>query len=178
MNQATDNGSRRTIGRVLGHAAAALLFTAAIIQPKVANAAHGGGGFHGGGGGFHGGGFAGLHGGGFHSGGFHGHEGGFHGGGFHHRFRHFRGGFGFGGVYAPFWWGYGYPYYNYGYYGNYPDYRSYGYDPGSSYYGNYPNYGYGSQPNARQTWYYCSDPAGYYPYVTKCNTGWQPVPAS
>jgi hypothetical protein len=166
MNQATDNGSRRTIGRVLGHAAAALLFTAAIIQPKVANAVHGGGGFHGGGGGFHGGGFAGLHGGGFHS------------GGFHHRFRHFRGGFGFGGIYAPFWWGYGYPYYNYGYYGNYPDYRSYGYDPGSSYYGNYPNYGYGSQPNARQTWYYCSDPAGYYPYVTKCNTGWQPVPAS
>ena len=166
MNQAADNGSRRTIGKVLGHAAAALLFTAAIIQPKVANAAHGGGGFHGGGGGFHGGGFAGLHGGGFHS------------GGFHHRFRHFRGGFGFGWIYAPFWWGYGYPYYNYGYYGNYPDYRSYGYDPGSSYYGNYPNYGYGSQPNARQTWYYCSDPAGYYPYVTKCNTGWQPVPAS
>ena len=41
MNQATDNGSRRTIGRVLGHAAAVLLFTAAIIQPKVANAAHG-----------------------------------------------------------------------------------------------------------------------------------------
>jgi hypothetical protein len=178
MNQATDNGSRRTIGRVLGHAAAALLFTAAIIQPKVANAADGGGGFHGGGGGFHGGGFAGLHGGGFHSGGFHGHEGGFHGGGFHHRFRHFRGGFGFGGIYAPFWWGDGYPYNHYGYYGNYPDYRSYGYDPGSSYYGNYPNYGYGSQPNARQTWYYCSDPAGYYPYVTKCNTGWQPVPAS
>ena len=153
MNQATDNGSRRTIGRVLGHAAAALLFTAAIIQPKVANAAHDVGGFHGGGGGFH-------------------------GGGFHHPFRHFRGGFGFGGIYAPFWWGYGDPYYNYGYYGNYPDYRSYGYDPGSSYYGNYPNYGYGSQPNARQTWYYCSDPAGYYPYVTKCNTGWQPVPAS
>jgi len=57
MNQATDNGSRRTIGRVLGHAAAALLFTAAIIQPKVANAAHDVGGFHGGGGGFHGGGF-------------------------------------------------------------------------------------------------------------------------
>ena len=83
MNQATDNGSRRTIGRVLEHAAAALLFTAAIIQPKVANAAHGGGGFHRGGGGFH-------------------------GGGFHHRFRHFRGGFGFGGIYAPFWWGYGY----------------------------------------------------------------------
>ena len=38
--------------------------------------------------------------------------------------------------------------------GNYPDHRYYGYDPGSSYYGNYPDYGYGSQPNARQTWYY------------------------
>jgi hypothetical protein len=25
--------------------------------------------------------------------------------------------------------------------------------------------------------YYCSDPAGYYPYVTQCNTGWQTVPA-
>jgi hypothetical protein len=21
--------------------------------------------------------------------------------------------------------------------------------------------------------YYCSDPAGYYPYVTQCYTGWQ-----
>ena len=26
--------------------------------------------------------------------------------------------------------------------------------------------------------YYCSDPAGYYPYVTQCDTGWQTVPAS
>ena len=35
---------------------------------------------------------------------------------------------------------------------------SYGwdYDPGYSYYGS-------SQPYASQTWYYCSDPAGYYP---------------
>jgi hypothetical protein len=56
------------------------------------------------------------------------------------------------------------------YYGKYP-----GYDPGSSYYGNHPSYG--SQPRARQTWYYCSDPAGYYPYVTQCKTGWLPAPA-
>jgi hypothetical protein len=171
MNQATGNGSRRTIGRVLGAAAAALLFAAAIIQPDVANAAHGGGGggFHGGGAGFHGGGF--------------------HGRGFHHGFRHFDGAFGIGGIFAPFWWGYGYPYSYYGYYGNYPDHRDYGYDPGSSYYGNYPSYdpgssyygnsvGYGSQRSARSTWYYCSDPAGYYPYVSRCNTGWQSVPAS
>ena len=44
------------------------------------------------------------------------------------------------------------------------------------YYGYYDYGGYG-QPYS-QTWYYCSDPAGYYPYVTQCNTGWQPVPAS
>ena len=79
----------------------------------------------------------------------------------------FRGGFGggFGGIYAPYWWDYGYPYYDYGYY---PDY--------GNYYGQ-PYYNYG-QPNAAQTWYYCSNPAGYYPYVTQCNTGWQAVPAS
>ena len=41
-----------------------------------------------------------------------------------------------------------------------------------------PTLAYGSHPNARQTWYYCSDPAGYYPYVTQCKTGWQSVPAS
>jgi len=161
MSQATGNGSRQTIGRVFGCAATALSFVAAIIQPEVANAAHGGSG----GGGFHGGGFAGFHGGGFHGGGF-------HGGGY------FRGGFGLGGIYAPYWWGYAYPYYNHGYYGNYPDYGYYGYDPGSSYYGNYPDYGYGSRPSVGQTWYYCSDPAGYYPYVAQCNTGWQAVPAS
>jgi len=35
-----------------------------------------------------------------------------------------------------------------------------------------------SQPSAAQTWYYCSDPEGYNPYVAQCNTAWQPVPAS
>ena len=56
--------------------------------------------------------------------------------------------------------------------------RNYGYDPGSSYYGNYPDSGYGSQPNARQTWYYCPNPAGYYPSVTHCNTVWEYGPGS
>jgi hypothetical protein len=27
-------------------------------------------------------------------------------------------------------------------------------------------------------WYYCSDPAGYYPYVQACPTGWRTVPAT
>jgi hypothetical protein len=128
--------------------AAALLCATALSQPNPAYA----GGFHGGGGGFHGGG-GGFHGGGF--GGFHG--GGFHGdrfrdGGFHDgRFRDNR--FFFGGSLGYPWWGY------------YPDYGDYGY------YGD-------SQPDSSQTWYYCSDPAGYYPYVTQCNAGWQAVPAS
>jgi hypothetical protein len=106
--------------------------------------------------------YAGPHGGGgggggsFHGGGF----GGFHGGGFHgdrfhdgrfgrDRFRDNR--FFFGGAFAyPYEWDYS------------PDYGYYDY----------------SQPYSSQTWYYCSDPAGYYPYVTQCNTGWQAVAAN
>jgi hypothetical protein len=131
------------------------LCVTALGQPNPAFA----GGFHGGGfGGFHGGGFhaaGGFHGGGFggfHGGGFHGggfHGGGFHGGGFRgDRFHGNR--FFFGGAFADPWWGY------------YPDSGYYDY----------------SQPYSSQTWYYCSDPAGYYPYVAQCNTGWQTVPAS
>lgn len=153
--------------------AAALLGAAVICQPELAHAAHGGGGgggFHGGGR-FHGGGFGGFHGGGFHGGGF----GGFRGGGFHAGVANLHSGFGDGhgghwnhgwhnGRYG-WWWGDGlggsyYPY-DYGWYG-YPDYGYNGY----------------AQPYAGQTWYYCSNPAGYYPYVTQCNTGWQTVPAS
>jgi hypothetical protein len=158
MNQATPKGSRRAVGRVLGGASAALLFVAAIIQPEVTNGDDGGGDGEG----------------------FHGRGEGLRGGGFHHHFGHFRAVFGFEGIYPPFWWGYGYSFYDNGYYDNYPDHRNYGYDPGSSYYGNYPGSGYGSQPNAnaRQTWYYCSDPAGYYPSVTHCNTVWQYGPGS
>ena len=89
-------------------------------------------------------------GGGFHGGGFHG--GGFHGGGFHggrfHDGRFHDNRVFFGGGFGFPWWGY------------YPRYYDY------------------SQPYASQTWYYCSDPAGYYPNVTQCNTGWQAVPAS
>ena len=31
---------------------------------------------------------------------------------------------------------------------------------------------------APQYWYYCSNPAGYYPYVVQCSAGWQRVPAN
>jgi hypothetical protein len=139
--------------------AAALFCATALSQPNLAFAGHGGGGggggFHGGGfgGGFHGGGFGGFHGGGF---------GGFHGGGFHAGFRGFHDGRFDGDRFRDhrfdgdrfrdnrFFFGGYYPYYDY--------------------------YDY-SQPYS-QTWYYCSDPAGYYPYVGQCNTGWQTVPGS
>lgn len=28
-----------------------------------------------------------------------------------------------------------------------------------------------------QTWYYCDNPQGYYPYVNACSSGWRQVPA-
>lgn len=28
-----------------------------------------------------------------------------------------------------------------------------------------------------QTWYYCDNPKGYYPYVSNCQSGWRQVPA-
>jgi hypothetical protein len=47
----------------------------------------------------------------------------------------------------------------------------YGYYPDDTYYDQ-------GQYSPSATWYYCADPAGYYPYVTQCFTGWQSVPAS
>jgi hypothetical protein len=52
------------------------------------------------------------------------------------------------------------------------------YDPylwsGDGAYDDYSGYG---QTYASQSWYYCADPAGYYPYIAQCNTSWQTVPA-
>ena len=151
MQRSSKHRARPSIGRTLA-IAAGLVCAAALSQPNLAEA-HG----VGGGGGFHNSGMGGFHGGRF--GEFHGGFAGFHRGGFrgerfhdgrfdHDRFRDRR--FFFGGAVAYPWWGY------------------------------YPDYGYYdcSQPYASQTWYYCSDPTGYYPYVAQCNTGWQTVPAN
>jgi hypothetical protein len=32
-------------------------------------------------------------------------------------------------------------------------------------------------PAAPQYWYHCSNPEGYYPYISQCQGGWQKVPA-
>lgn len=34
----------------------------------------------------------------------------------------------------------------------------------------------GPAPRASDSWYYCADPQGYYPYVEQCPGGWQAVP--
>jgi hypothetical protein len=84
-------------------------------------------------------------------GGWHG-GGGWHGhGGWHH------GGWGVGYGYSPTWWG--------------PEYSGW-YDNDW----NYPAYA-PAAPNYASTWYYCQNPAGYYPYVAQCYGPWQQVPA-
>jgi hypothetical protein len=55
---------------------------------------------------------------------------------------------------------------------------AYGSYPADAYGGGYDDGGYddSGQPSPSQVWYYCADPAGYYPYVTQCSTDWQMVP--
>jgi hypothetical protein len=162
VQQLNEHRIRPRLGRILGRVAGALLFTTALCQSDLAHA-----GPHGGGGGFHGGGF-------HHAGSFRGGFGGFHGGGFH---RGWHGGF--AGLHNGFGYGHGGQWYHGwrgGRYGWWSGDRLGG-PYGSDY---YPDYGYYSSgtPSASQNWYYCPDPAGYYPYVAQCNTVWQTVPTS
>jgi hypothetical protein len=87
---------------------------------------------------------------------------------------------------GPLWWGWGWPYplaYSYAY--GYPYGYAYAYpDP---VYAEAPVYVEQSRPAQRELasgyWYYCTDPAGYYPYVQSCTQPWmqvapQPAPPS
>ena len=75
---------------------------------------------------------------------------------------------------GPLWWGawpyygaYGYPYYQAAY--SYPVYT----DPPA-----YDQYQYQPTPQAAPAnnfWYYCTEPAGYYPYVQNCSRSWMQV---
>lgn len=161
--------------RTLARGAGAVLFSAILGTSGPALAAHGGGGFHGGG--FHGGAFhvAGLHGAHVHVGGFHHHA--FYSGRYHGGWNYgFYPGLGLGlafGLDCPWDGGYYYPPYD-GYYGTATPYAGYygNTTPHNGYYGTASLYA------AMTNWYYCSNPAGYYPYVTQCYGTWQAVPAS
>jgi hypothetical protein len=145
MQQLPKNSAWTRIGRALRSTAVAVLCVAALSQPNFAYA-HGGG--HGGGG--HGGG-------GFHGGAVH--AGGFHGGGLHHvshravtnvhnrTVANVHNGFGDG---RGGHWYHGWHNGRYGWW-------LWGPGLAWTYYNNQP---------------YCSNPAGYYPYVTQCYTGW------
>ena len=71
-------------------------------------------------------------------------------------------------AYGPY--GYGYPYgYPYGPYPYYYDAPAFAPAAPSQYVEREP------VQAAPASWYYCSDPQGYYPYVQQCRTSWQRV---
>ena len=179
---------RKLLVTVLG--AALFLFVAGVASAQHGGGGHGGagggwsggGGWHGGGGGMQGGGW---HGGsGWQGGGWHGgsnwHGGNWHGGGCWNC--GWRGNFGV--WFGAYWWpayypyyGYGYPSYGYPYYSAAPAYV----DAGPQVYiqrdtgpieGGVPP---AAQNQGQYTYYYCSDPAGYYPQVANCNRPWTKV---
>jgi hypothetical protein len=93
-------------------------------------------------------------------GGWHGGHGAFHGHG-----GHFHGRFFVGPRFYPFY-GYAYPYY-------YPPYYPYDYAPPVVV--TPPPTEYVQRPPVAGYWYYCQDPAGYYPTVASCPGGWTQV---
>lgn len=40
------------------------------------------------------------------------------------------------------------------------------------------SYDYAPRGYSENSWYYCDDPQGYYPYVRSCSSDWRPVPIS
>jgi hypothetical protein len=121
----------------------------ALVCSGAASAAHGG----------HAGGHGGGHGGGGHMGDGHGFGGHGHGG--------FRGVF-LGGVFfagGPWYWNY---------YDTWPFYDDYLAQP-ESMAPAYIEQGENPEQPANASWYYCSNPPGYYPYVQSCASGWQRV---
>lgn len=164
------------------------LLLLSISAGNVAWAGHVGG-FSGG----HGGGFSGGHGGAAFGG--HGGSGGGHRGDFGHGYGHDYGhgyghGYGYGRGYGYYGGYYGGGYFDPWFYGS-----PWGYDmlypevvvtPGYSQAYIEPDYEPQQsiapvdvqQASPSNDWYYCRNPAGYYPYVKTCPNGWQRVPST
>ncbi|OQW74639.1 MAG: hypothetical protein BVN35_09760 [Proteobacteria bacterium ST_bin11] len=97
---------------------------------------------------------------------------------------HHHGGRHFGGYYRPgFSFYFGAPLYPRPFYPAYPYYQPYPYYPREivtipvqpPVYIERERSQPQNNPLAEGYWYYCNDPAGYYPYVKECVNGWQPV---
>ena len=165
INAGNANAGTGAAGMIAARACVAAVAAAPAYARGGGGGGHGGGGWHGGGGGWKGGG-GGWHGGGSHGGGWHGGGGRWYGS--------------VGVVVGPGWgWGWGWPYYGYGW-------PYYGYGYGYPYYGyaaSYPAYApayapsvsYVEKSQSTSYWYYCTDPAGYYPYVQTCSKTWMQV---
>jgi hypothetical protein len=69
------------------------------------------------------------------------------------------------------WW---YPYYGYGYPYAYP-YANSAYPPPVIVDNAPQTYIEQDAQTPQQDWYYCQNPQGYYPYISECPSGWQPV---
>ncbi len=93
---------------------------------------------------------------------------GFRGGGFRDHEGHFHGGFGTDVFIGPWWYPWGYPYWDYGYgYGYYPPPSAY-YDP----YYDEPQEYVQQQGSGTGYWYYCPSSRAYYPDVHECDQEW------
>ncbi len=109
----------------------------------------------------------------YHGGGWGGNSG-WHGGGGWRGGRWYGGGW-YGGLYLdPWWYADAYPYYAYSGAIGYDAYPAAVVAPASP-----PVYvnqsGAAAAPSG--DWYYCQNPAGYYPYVKSCSQAWERVPA-
>jgi hypothetical protein len=73
-----------------------------------------------------------------------------------------------------------YPYYVYPYYPYYPYYAAYppAYPVSPPAESTSPPPPAAAGPAPQQSWYYCNDPKGFYPYVQNCRTGWTAVPTA
>lgn len=118
-----------------------------------------------------------YHGGGGYYGGHYGYRPGYNGG-----WGGYRGWYGPGlGIYigAPWYWGSGFPYYPYAGNAAYPAYVV----PSSAFVGAYESYPETIEPQSdveqepapSAYWFYCTDPAGYYPYIQRCQAAWMRV---
>jgi hypothetical protein len=193
-NLRSGTGSEELMKR-FGIAIAGIALAAMVSGSALAQGRGGGGGGMGGGGGWHGGGSSGGSmggGGGWHGGGSSGWNGGgsgWHGGswnggswrggywrGGYYPYRYYYPGVGFYfGLGWPYYWG-GYPYYYPYYSASYP--VSYPYAAADAGVEGVYSQAAPATPQAvpaNQYWYYCTDPAGYYPYVQNCSKAWMQV---
>jgi hypothetical protein len=96
----------------------------------------------------------------------------------HWRHTRWHGRFGWWWTVGPYWYFYDTPVYPYPTYVS-PDYSGDEYEDDSGYDDSAaPQDEYDGGGPGGGSWYHCSNPEGYYPYVKSCKDGWEQVPAN